>query len=171
MSGPRRQRRGPPLYNVGVCYDPVNDEILMQPHFSTYNNWYWHVPPILNMDRVSIDGWISTHFGTLRCSFADNTWRRVGDTFGSEEMTAARKAVLDLTAAVSLATDQAWALRRTVEEPDQTVLRGLRPSRVSATQPSPWQGPSQRAPSWRQASIRPESAGQSRRSSQRWTDC
>ena len=106
---------GPPVYNTGVCYDPVNDEILMQPHFGTYSDWVYpggDFPPILNMDRLNVDGRISSHLGTFRYTFADNTWRRVSDTFGNDEMKAARKAVLELTAAVSLATDQAWALRR-----------------------------------------------------------
>lgn len=117
---------GPPLYNMGVCYDPVNDEILMQPHFATYTDWIYpggDFPPMLNMDRVPVDGRISSHFGTFRYSFADNTWRRVGETFGTDEQKASRKAVLDLTAAVSVVSDQAWALRRKADAFDQVKVK------------------------------------------------
>ena len=68
---------------------------------------------------------ISAHLGTLVYSFQDNTWRRVGHTFGSEQVRKAREALLDLIGKVSRATDSAWALRRRKD--------ATRPEEVSRT--------------------------------------
>lgn len=96
---------GPPVFSTGVCYDPVNDEILMQPHFSGPG-----CPK--NRDREEVDGRLSSHLGTLRFSFKDMTWRRVSDSFGSPEIKEARKQVLGLMTLLSKASDKAYILRR-----------------------------------------------------------
>ena len=96
---------GPPAIQAGTAYDPINDEIVMFPHLSSRDD-----PK--NLDRLNVDGRISPHFGTFRYSFGDNTWRRAGNTFGTEET---RKARADVLAAVGLASealDTAWILRR-----------------------------------------------------------
>ncbi|MCG3179817.1 MAG: hypothetical protein BIFFINMI_02163 [Phycisphaerae bacterium] len=55
----------PPVYGVGICYDPVNDEIVMFPHFTAKN-----------IDQRDTTGEITGHYGVFRYSYADNTWRR-----------------------------------------------------------------------------------------------
>lgn len=118
---------GPPLQGALTCYDPVNDEILM---FSYWTKNMLNVqrgpdPRLRNLDRVDIDGVTSGHFGTLRFSFADTTWRRVGETFGTAEVRAARAALFDLMAKVSRATDAAWVLRRARNAADASQVKSL----------------------------------------------
>ncbi|MBM4041823.1 MAG: hypothetical protein FJ290_25275 [Planctomycetes bacterium] len=55
----------PPVYGAGICYDPVNDEILLFPHWGSQNN-----------DLRSATGEVAAHSGTWVYSFADNLWRR-----------------------------------------------------------------------------------------------
>lgn len=92
---------GPPVYGAGTCYDPVNDEILMFPHWGGEN-----------ADLRDVTGQMSAHLGTLRYSFADNRWRRAGDSFVPEEIRAARQEVTDFARKLSGAADQLWQLRR-----------------------------------------------------------
>ena len=101
----REYAGAPPVGGAGMCYDPVNDEVVMFPHYGNGTG------PV-NTDQLDVDGRISNHLGTLRFSFKDNTWRRVGHTFGSDEVRAARKAVLGLAKSASTAFDRIWALRR-----------------------------------------------------------
>jgi len=90
----------PPCYGQSTCYDPLNDEILLFPHFGA-----------ANLDMAKLSGGISGHFGTLVYRFSDNTWRRVSDTFGSDETKKARRAIAALIGKVSKATDRDWSLR------------------------------------------------------------
>lgn len=92
----------PMVYGPGAGYDPVNDEIVLFPHFAARNN-----------DLASISGNVTMHQGTWIYSFKDNAWHRAGDTVGSGELQKAREALLDVIAKVSAATDGAWTLRRT----------------------------------------------------------
>jgi len=92
---------GPPVYGVGTCYDPLNDEIVLFPHWGGDNR-----------ELVSADGRASAHWGTFRYSFAENTWRRVSDTFGDEEVRIARRKTLTALAAGSRVTDRLWRNRR-----------------------------------------------------------
>jgi hypothetical protein len=92
---------GPPVYAVGTCYDPVNDEILLFPHFDAKN--------IALRDAT---GQITGHYGTFRYSFKDNTWRLVSDTFGSDEIKKTRKDLIAVMTAASKAMDTAWILNR-----------------------------------------------------------
>jgi Galactose oxidase, central domain len=92
---------GPPVYGQGTCYDPVNDEIILFPHFDAKN-----------ISLREATGQISGHYGTFRYNFKDNTWRPAGDTFGSDEVKAARKGLIALMAQTSVAMDSAWVLRR-----------------------------------------------------------
>lgn len=55
----------PPVYGAGICYDPVNDEIVLFPHWGSQNN-----------DLRAATGEVSAHSGTWVYSFADNLWRR-----------------------------------------------------------------------------------------------
>ncbi|MEX0701517.1 MAG: hypothetical protein WD069_05415 [Planctomycetales bacterium] len=93
---------GPPLYGIGACYDPVNDEIVLFPHFHAKN-----------IDLREATGQITGHYGTLRFSYADKTWRRVGDTFGTPEVKEARTKLIGLMSQVSPTMDAVWLLRRT----------------------------------------------------------
>ncbi|HOX05331.1 MAG TPA: hypothetical protein PK280_02935 [Planctomycetota bacterium] len=97
-----KAEKAPRVYGPGAGYDPVNDEIVLFPHFNANNN-----------DLARVNGNVTMHQGTWVYSFKDNTWRRAGDSFGSEEVKKARKALLELIAKVSAATDGAWTLRRT----------------------------------------------------------
>lgn len=92
---------GPPVYGMGTGYDPVNDEVILFPHFDTKN-----------VSMRAATGQVSGHQGTFRYSFKDNTWRVVSDTFGSDEMKTARKALLAAMATASSAMDAAWVLNR-----------------------------------------------------------
>jgi hypothetical protein len=92
---------GPPVYGAGACYDPANDEIVMFPQWGG-----------CNMDRVDVDGRVYAHYGTFIYGFKDDTWRRASETFGTDEVKAARKGVLRVMSRVSRASDIAWALRR-----------------------------------------------------------
>jgi hypothetical protein len=93
---------GPPVYGMGTCYDPENDEIILFPHFDAKN-----------VSLREATGQIAGHLGTFRYSFADNTWRVVGDTLGSDEVKAARKGLITAMAKASSAMDAAWVLSRT----------------------------------------------------------
>lgn len=92
---------GPPVYGVGTCYDPVNDEIVLFPHFDAKN-----------VSLRAATGQITGHYGTFRYSFASNLWTLVSDTFGSSEIRAARRDVAEAMNKVSTAMDAAWSLRR-----------------------------------------------------------
>jgi hypothetical protein len=91
----------PSVYGVGSCYDPVNDEIVMFPHFKANN-----------LDQVPVHGRVYGHNGTYVMSFKDMTWRRVSDTFGSEDVKKARKDLFAVMGALSRASDMAYGLRR-----------------------------------------------------------
>ncbi len=60
---------GPPVYGAGMAYDPVNDEIVMFPHWSGAGD-----PK--NIDRRAETGEVSGHLGTLVFSYRDRRWRR-----------------------------------------------------------------------------------------------
>jgi len=87
---------GPPVYGAGTGYDPINDEIVLFPHWKAHNT-----------DRRDVDGRMSAHWGTFRYSFTDNTWRRASDTFGSSNIRKMRGELLDITKKLSLANDGA----------------------------------------------------------------
>lgn len=99
--GDKEHPGGPPVYGVGTGYDPVNDEIVMFPHFGA-----------VNRDMVPVTGRVNGHLGTLRYSFKGNTWRRVGYTFGSEDVKRARKDLLVAMALLSHGGDLAYGLKR-----------------------------------------------------------
>lgn len=94
----------PLLYGPGAGYDPVNDEIVLFPHFAAKNN-----------DLARVNGNVTAHQGTWVYSFKDNTWQRAGETFGSQEIRQARKTLREYIARVSAAADGSWVLRRTSE--------------------------------------------------------
>jgi hypothetical protein len=96
---------GPPVYAVGTGYDPVNDEIVMSPHFCAPDG-----PK--NVDRLDVDGRVFGHLGTFRFSFKDRTWRRVGPQMGTPQVKKARRATLALLKVLSFAADGAWSLGR-----------------------------------------------------------
>lgn len=112
---------GPPAYGAGACYDPVNDEIVMTPH--------WCAPMrfggVKNTERVAIDGRVSNHFGTLIYTPADHTWRRPANRFGSAEIRAKRKTALREIAAVSRELDALHAARRTPDEDAAAVTQRI----------------------------------------------
>ena len=97
----REYSGGPPVYGVGTCYDPVNDEIVLFPHWGGQNT-----------DRRDVTGQMSAHYGTFAYRFGDNTWRRVSQSFGHEHVQATRKDTLRLMGELSKLTDEAWLLRR-----------------------------------------------------------
>ena len=103
---------GPPVYGVGTCYDPVHDEIVLFPHWGAEN-----------ADLRAATGRMSGHWGTFRYRFADNTWRRVGGTFGEEAVRKARRETISRMARGSAALDAAWRARKGL---DANVLAELR---------------------------------------------
>jgi hypothetical protein len=92
---------GPPVYGAGMCYDPVNDEIVMFPQFGAQS-----------ADMRSVTGRVDGHLGTLRYSYKDNTWRRVGAKLGTPEMRKKRQAVIELLGKVSSALDTIYEAKR-----------------------------------------------------------
>jgi len=78
----------PPVYGAGICYDPVNDEIVLFPHWGSQNN-----------DLRPFTGRVSSHSGTWIYSFKDNVWRRPLPILGDA-----------LMASVSRALDGLWYL-------------------------------------------------------------
>ncbi len=56
---------GPPVYGAATCYDPINDEIVMFPHWGGNN-----------VDLRDVYGRVSAHYGTFVYSFGTNRWRR-----------------------------------------------------------------------------------------------
>jgi RNA polymerase sigma factor (sigma-70 family) len=103
---------GPPIFGAGACYDPVNDEIVTFPHWVPGSDLRYGRAEPRNVDRRDVDGRIGNHLGTLRFSFKDRTWRRVSDTFGSDEVRKARKQLFAIMKTVSDASDCAYGLRR-----------------------------------------------------------
>jgi len=92
---------GPPVYGVGTCYDPVNDEIVLFSHWGGEN-----------LEMVSAVGRASAHWGTFRYSFTDNTWRCASDTFGSKQIRNARQKTVAALADAFNALDQHWRSQR-----------------------------------------------------------
>ena len=92
---------GPPVYGAGTCYDPVNDEIVMFPHFGAQS-----------ADMREATGRISGHLGTLVYSFKSNDWRRVRDELGTPEQKRARAAITNVLGKTSPALDAIWTGRR-----------------------------------------------------------
>ena len=97
---------GPPVYGIGTCYDPVNDEILLFPHFDAKN-----------VSLRDATGQITGHCGTFRYGFRENTWRAVSDTLGSEATGAARQALIAVMAKAGAGMDAAWLLQRRADGP------------------------------------------------------
>ena len=107
----------PDAYGMSVCYDPVNDEILMFPHFGASNT---------RMRGVTDN--IYGHLGTHVYSFKDNAWKWAGNRIGSAETRRARAAVLEIAARLSEANDAAMRLvlaRGDVKQQDGSVREPL----------------------------------------------
>lgn len=102
---------GPPVYGIGCCYDPVNDEIVLFPHWGGQNT-----------DRRAATGRVSAHTGTWVYSCRDNLWRRIGHTFGTAEVEQARRQVTDLKAKLSQALDTMWDLRQRPDKERQAEM-------------------------------------------------
>jgi hypothetical protein len=102
---------GPPVYGAGTGYDPVNDEIVLFPHWKARN-----------IDRRDVDGRMSAHWGTFRYTFEDNTWRRVGRWTGPERLRSMRNSFTSQFRGASRAVDAIWALRR---RPDAEPVRSI----------------------------------------------
>ena len=108
---------GPPVFGAGMCYDPVNDEIVMFPHFGAQC-----------ADLREVTGRISGHLGTLRYSFKDNTWRRARGELGTAQQREARAQAVELLGRLSPILDEVWKLRH---QPDAAKLGELK-KRLSA---------------------------------------
>jgi len=110
--GGREYPGGPPVYGVGTCYDPLNDEIVLFPHWGGDNR-----------EMVSVHGRASAHWGTFRYRFAENTWRRAGDTFGTDEIRRARQRTITSLAEASCVADEAWRKRRRADDGCDSIRR------------------------------------------------
>ena len=95
---------GPPVYGAGMCYDPVNDEIVMFPHFGAQS-----------ADLRDVTGRVDGHLGTLRYSYKENTWRRVGGTLATTQVKQARKNVITTLGMTSSLLDAVYVARRNGE--------------------------------------------------------
>jgi len=92
---------GPPLYGMSTGYDPVNDEIVLFPHWGGFN-----------ADLRPVSGRISGHCGTFIYSFGENAWRRVSRGMGGENARRDRKKILEEMAGLSRRMDEDFASRR-----------------------------------------------------------
>lgn len=63
----------PPVYGPGICYDAVNDEVLLFPHWGSQNT-----------DRRGKTGEVSSHTGTWAYSCERSVWRRLNATLKQE---------------------------------------------------------------------------------------
>ncbi len=104
----------PDCYGMGVCYDPVNDEILMFPHYGATNT---------RMQGITDN--VYGHLGTYRYSFKDNTWRWVGDTFGSAQLQKQRECLLGIMKKLSHANDNGLNLVHQRKDIPAGVVRAL----------------------------------------------
>ncbi len=84
---------GPPVYGAGACYDPVNDEIVLFPHWGGWDT-----------ELRDATGEMRGHHGTFVYRFTDNTWRTAGRRY--------RREAVEEMSAVSDAMDAAWRGRR-----------------------------------------------------------
>ncbi len=94
----------PRVYAPGICYDPLNDEIVMFPHWGVQNS-----------GLKNVTGEVSGHHGTLLYSFKDNCWTRAGDRFAAPKVVAARGQVLKLCKQLSTVLDKLYVARRRPE--------------------------------------------------------
>ena len=117
----------PRIYAAGTCYDPVNDEILLFPH--------WVNGGARNNDLRDVTGEVRNHLGTLRYSFKDSTWRRVNDESAGKRTRVARKCVTDSLKQVSALLDQVHVLRR---RPEAGKLNKIREELTGLSQSVPF---------------------------------
>jgi len=110
----REYAGGPPVYGVGTCYDPVNDEIVLFPH------WGGH-----STDMRDVSGRIGGHLGTFVFSFTDNTWRRISLGLGDAETRKRRSATLRQIKELSESLDDAWRRRQPSDDAKRAALRSL----------------------------------------------
>jgi hypothetical protein len=117
---------GPPVYGAGTGYDPVNDEIVLFPHWGGFN-----------AEMRPVTGQISAHCGTFVYRFKDNTWRRVATALGREDIRSERRKLLEGMANLSARIDAAFAARRDAG-PQAAELRELEARLTAlAVEPTP----------------------------------
>jgi len=110
-----RRTPGPPgVYAPGICYDPLNDEIVMFPH------WGGH-----DVDLREATGEISGHCGTFLYSFEENLWKRPEHDLGPPELVQARKSLIELMGKLSKTLDDLHALRRRPSSGDLAAAAGV----------------------------------------------
>jgi hypothetical protein len=106
---------GPPVYGASICYDPVNDEILLFGHWGGQN-----------ADFRDATGRVSAHAGTMVFRPSDARWRRLGESLGTPEVRRSRRELLAQMSQLSDLLDRAWALRERADDaPWQRVAAGL----------------------------------------------
>jgi len=125
----KRWPGGPPVSGAGMEYDPVNDEIVMFPHWGAQNYEEW------SKDHQVF--FMPGHLGTLIFSFKDNVWRRHRP--GSEGVNKFRSRLLRLTDTVTVVVEKARRaesereLGRTAEA-DKFAAEGLKAHEVAAAE-------------------------------------
>jgi hypothetical protein len=95
------QSKPPTVRGAGIAYDPINDEVLLFPHWD-----------YVDQTRRSVDGRRFGHAGSLIYRFADNQWHSARELLGPAEVRYARDAVVSMLGCLSNSLDRAWALRR-----------------------------------------------------------
>jgi hypothetical protein len=86
---------GPPVDWAAMCYDPVNDELMMFSHAGG-----------MNFDDFDANGFVGGHLGTLVYSFKDNLWRRLDP--GSAEFKQGRALLRDTWWDEGRVIEKAW---------------------------------------------------------------
>ncbi|WP_207060990.1 kelch repeat-containing protein [Motiliproteus sp. SC1-56] len=101
----------PRAYGSGIAYDPINDELVMFPHWG-----------LLDQTMIGVTGEVSGHAGTLAYRFADGTWRSLRRELGTDSQRGQREAVKRILARVSAGLDLAHALHAGAEVTVASVM-------------------------------------------------
>jgi hypothetical protein len=90
----------PKVYGQGICYDPINDELVMFPHWGGKNT-----------DLKEITGELSSHYGTFIYSFKENLWSRSIDKFAPPNIIEVRQNILKICSKLNEVTEIIFAIR------------------------------------------------------------
>jgi len=106
----------PKVYGAGVCYDPINDELLMFGHWGGRN-----------YDLREITGEYSAFMGTMIYSFKTRTWTRPGEALADPKTAVKRATLLSQLKKRSEVLDKLYIARsRTALVAGSKALRELR---------------------------------------------
>jgi hypothetical protein len=105
---------GPPgVYGPSICHDPLNDQLVMFPHWGGRNT-----------DLRGVTGEVSGHHGTLVYSFAHNLWKRPEHPLGPPDVVRARNELVAVMGRLSGTLDELYVLRRRPSDRELAAAAG-----------------------------------------------